>query len=96
MPTPPFDVDPREPGAAARGGCGYRWTNGTPCHTGSHHPCARTSPDHRTHMCPCEALELRTATHVPLGGTAAAAALSPTPSHSPTGPDLTSFTHPQL
>jgi hypothetical protein len=40
--------------------CRYRWTDDVNCTGGENHVCWRTTPDHRTHLCTCEAIELRT------------------------------------
>jgi hypothetical protein len=68
MPAPTVDAESREPSAADSGPtapsvCGHRWADETACRSGTEHSCARTSPDHRSHLCTCEAVELRTATH---------------------------------
>ena len=46
--------------------CGYRWTAGPTCSSGDEHVCWRTTPEHRTHLCTCEAIRLRVAPHVRL------------------------------
>ena len=66
MSTPTTDVDSREPGTVvpaeqAHDVCGYRWTGAVPCEAGADHECWRTSSEHRSHLCTCEAVELLTA-----------------------------------
>jgi hypothetical protein len=39
--------------------CGRRWTDATQCTSGGEHVCWRTSPEHRSHICTCEAVELQ-------------------------------------
>jgi hypothetical protein len=66
MPAPTAGADSYDSvtPAPAMSACGYRWTAGMTCDAGPEHSCARTSPDHRSHMCRCEAVELRTAAPV--------------------------------
>jgi hypothetical protein len=46
--------------------CGYRWTDEIPCTTEGEHMCWRTSPEHRTHICTCEAIDLRPTVDAPI------------------------------
>ena len=40
--------------------CGHRWTDDVTCTGGNgEHVCWRSTPEHRTHLCTCEAIELR-------------------------------------
>ena len=45
--------------------CGHRWTGSTPCTNGPAHVCWRTGPEHRTHICICEAVQIRPTSSVP-------------------------------
>ena len=65
MPTPTVETDHRQPGLT-EGTCGHRWVGLRACDLGPEHGCSRTSPEHRSHLCTCQAVELRTATHLPL------------------------------
>ena len=38
--------------------CGYTWIDEIPCTANGEHMCWRTSPEHRTHLCTCEAIDL--------------------------------------
>lgn len=69
MPAPPSHPVPARLDIVDRGNgsCGHNWIGSTACASGSAHLCSRTSPDHRSHLCSCQAVELRTATHLPLG-----------------------------
>jgi hypothetical protein len=44
--------------------CGYRWYDEQPCADAESHECWRASPEHHSHMCTCEAIELRTSPRV--------------------------------
>ena len=46
--------------------CGYRWSDDVVCSSTGVHVCWRTSPEHRSHICTCEAIELRTAAGDPI------------------------------
>ncbi|MFB9186487.1 hypothetical protein ACFFX1_50910 [Dactylosporangium sucinum] len=39
--------------------CGQRWTDTRTCQAGPEHRCTRASPDHRSHICACHAVQLR-------------------------------------
>jgi hypothetical protein len=39
--------------------CGHRWTDEVGCTDAGEHVCWRTSREHRSHICTCEAIELR-------------------------------------
>ena len=45
--------------------CGYEWTDHRACDAGSAHVCSRIRADHRSHLCSCQAVELRTAITCP-------------------------------
>ena len=45
--------------------CGYRWAGLTVCDAGTAHTCTRVSSEHRSHLCGCGGVELRTTTHLP-------------------------------
>lgn len=68
MPAPPVDADPRrlDPTHHTDVACTYRWTDAVSCRSGSEHRCSRVSQDHRTHLCACDAVQLRTAIHSPV------------------------------
>ncbi len=46
--------------------CGYRWSDDVVCSSTGVHVCWRSSPEHRSHICVCEAIELRTAAGEPI------------------------------
>jgi len=66
MPAPIAETDAfrLSPAEQADGVCGYQWTDHRTCDSGSAHVCSRTRADHRSHLCSCQAVELRTATHL--------------------------------
>ena len=66
MPAPIAETESSRPSAAeqADGPCGYEWTDDRACDTGSAHVCSRIRADHRSHLCSCQAVEMRTATHL--------------------------------
>ena len=66
MPAPIAETESSRPSAAehAGGSCGYEWTDQRACDAGSAHVCSRIRADHRSHLCSCQAVEMRTATHL--------------------------------
>jgi hypothetical protein len=48
--------------------CGYTWIDEIPCTASGEHMCWRTSPEHRTHICTCEAIDLRPAVDSHIAG----------------------------
>ena len=46
--------------------CGYTWIDEIPCTETGEHMCWRTSPEHRSHICTCEAIDLRPAVASPI------------------------------
>jgi hypothetical protein len=87
MPAPNAEAEPFRPGTVelAHGTCGYQWTNDTACGVRSAHTCSRIRMDHRSHLCSCQAVELRTATHLRAASRPAVPAtpLDPTPTARP-------------
>lgn len=66
MPAPIAETDAFRLSAVeqADGACGYQWSDHRTCDSGSAHVCSRIRADHRSHLCSCQAVELRTATHL--------------------------------
>lgn len=63
MPARKFDADQHDPAEVAHGerihdACGYRWPGSTLYTASGDHRCWRTSPEHRSHLCTCGAIEL--------------------------------------
>jgi hypothetical protein len=81
MPALNAETDPFRLNVSGRphGACGYQWTNDKACDPGTEHLCSRIRADHRSHLCSCQAVELRTATHLRRAASGPEAAASESP-----------------